>query len=163
MNLYQLSNKYEEALMSMLNQPELPSQAILDTSQAFEGEIKIKATDIGALMINLDAQMDAMKEAIERMKSRLKTVEKQKEWLSENLKYAMEKWNITEISSPEFSIKIAKNPPALIIDEELEIPPDYFVTKIEHVPDKNKIKEALMAGKKIGGVTLKSSTRLIVK
>ena len=163
MNLYQLSNKYEQALVSMLNEPELPQECILDTSQAFEGEIKIKALDVGALMLNLDSEASTIKEAIDRMKKRLELIEKNKKWLQENIKFAMEKWNITEISCPEFILKLCTNPCSLVIDEELDIPPEYFVTKTEHVPDKNKIKEALKNGEKINGVHLQSSKRLIIK
>jgi len=163
MTLYQLSEKYERALTDLLANDELPEQALFDTKEAMQGEIMIKAQDVGAYFLNLDAECEAMKQVITRMQDRLKSREKKRNWLKSELQNAMERCAINEISRPEFTIKLANNPSCVVIDEELSIPPEYFRKKTEIVPDKKKIKEAIEDGIIIEGAHLESTKRLVIK
>ena len=98
MTLYNLSDKYERALTELLADDELPEQALFDTKEAMQGEIIIKALDVGAYFLNLDAECEAMKQVITRMQDRLKSREKKRNWLKSELQDAMERCAINEIS-----------------------------------------------------------------
>jgi hypothetical protein len=57
-------------------------------------------------------------------------------------------------------LKLKKNPPALVIDDQAKIPSKYEKQKIEISLDKVAIKAAIKAGEEVPGVHLEQGTSL---
>src|SRR5690606_32954751 len=73
--------------------------------------------------------------------------------------------DINSIDAPLFSIKVAKNPPAVEIFDERQIPADYMSDPPPPapVPDKKLIAQAIKDGHEVPGAKLAQGFRLAVK
>lgn len=160
--LYHLTDQYRHAL-SVLDDADLPAEIVADTLEGLAGEIEIKATNVAAYHLNLVAESNAIKEAIDRMSARRKTLESRIESLRDYLKSNMERCGITEIKSPEFVLKIKSNPPAVIIDNEDSIPDGYKIRKEIVSIDKRGLSTAMKSGEIIPGARLIQDTRLEIR
>jgi len=163
LSLYSLSEQYNKAFYELIDNLEIDEQAFLDTMEAIEGEIKLKAQNVGAFFLNIEAEISAIKEAENKMQARRKWLQKKSEQLKFYLKSNMERCAILEIKSPEFSIKLANNPSSLIVDNEDVIDAEYFEIETVKTLNKNKVKQALKDGLTIEGVHLEHSKRLVIK
>lgn len=97
------------------------------------------------------------------MRARRQATEKRIAWLKSYLLQSMQACEITEISCPEFAIRIARNPCAVVISDESQLPQDYMVEKISYAPDKQAIREALRQGEEIPGARIEQRSRLVVR
>ena len=84
-------------------------------------------------------------------------------YLKRYLRENMERTELLAIEAPEFTIKLQKNARRVVIDDEDELPAVYVKEKLEFVPDKLAIKEALKSGETVPGAHLEQSNRLVIK
>lgn len=163
MKLYELTNQYHNALTA-LDDPDLPPEAVQDTLEGLQGEITEKGKNVAAYFQNLEADVEAMKAAEQRIAQRRKTAESRVRQMKEYLLHNMQECGISEISCPEFTVKLGKCPASVEIVDKDELPKQYIVTKTETAPDKKALKEALQNGDDINGARLVADKqRLIVR
>jgi len=163
LKLYEVTDIYLRALKG-LEDSDLPENVVLNTLDALEGALEVKATNVAAYFQNLEAEANAIKNAETRMAKRRKAIESRVEWLRHYLKTNMDRCGITEIKSPEFVLKIVKNPPMMVIDHQDAIPEQFMrIIPETREPDKNALKEALKTGEVIPGAHLETQTRLSIK
>ena len=158
-NLYELSADYRDALKELID---LEDEAVVDTLDALKGELQIKAVNVAKYAENLKAAAKAIKEAEARMKQRRTAIENRAKHLTIYLKNNMEAAKIMRIETPEFVLSIQKNPPAVEIYDEENIPAEFRREKIIKSIDKPKLKAALAVGS-VPGANLVRGTRLVIK
>jgi len=158
-SLYEIKNDYLKALDELID---MDDEAVIDTLDAMKGELEIKAMNVAAYTMNLDATVGAMKEAEKRIAARRKTIENKTNRIRKYIKDAMEDARIFKIETPEMKLSIAKNPPKVeVVDEDL-IPEEFKTEKITIVLDKKALKSALNNGG-VDGAVLVHGTRLAIK
>lgn len=158
-SLYEIKSEYVQALEELVD---MDDEAVVDTLDALKGELEVKATNVAAYTLSLDATVNAMKEAEKRMADRRKTLENKMARIKEYIKDSMEDARIFKIETPEMKLSIAKNPAKVeVIDEEL-VPDEFKVEKTTIVLDKKKLKTSLQNGG-VDGAVLTQSTRLNIK
>jgi len=163
MKLYEISEQYQQAL-SELESSDLPAEVVQDTLEALKGDLEVKAKNVAAFIANRNAEIAAVKEASKKLADRAKYEEARIQRLKEYLKFNMERNEITEIRSPELVLKIAKNPPSVVIDDADLIPQDYKrEIPAKYEPDKSAIKKAYKDGYIVPGTHIASTTRLDIK
>lgn len=163
LKLYEVTETYLRALNS-LEDSDLPEQVIQDTLEGLAGALEVKAKNVAAFCYNLEAEVDAIQAAIDKMIARRQATKKRIDWLRHYLKTNMDRCGITEIKSPEFVLKIVKNPPMVVIDNQESIPAQFMrIIPETREPDKNALKEALKTGEVIPGAHLETQTRLSIK
>jgi hypothetical protein len=154
--LYEIAREHQVALTEMLEIEDLPADVLQHTMEALTGEFEAKGLSVAAFFQNLDADVNAMKEAELKMATRRKAVEKRISSLKGYLLDNMLRTEITEISCPEFKITVRNNPAAVVVMDESLIPEDFkhYVETIKI--DKVAIKRAggcpgieLVAGKSL--------------
>lgn len=160
--LYLLAANYQKCF-DLLGQEEIDEQTVLDTIESLDGEINTKMKAVSGFFLNLEAQADAISEARKKMADRENLLRKQIEWYKTYLKNAMQANGFTEVSCPEFCIKLKKNPVKTVIDSMVAIPEIYKNAEVVYTPDKKAIKEALQAGENIPGAHLEQDYRLDIK
>lgn len=162
--LYEISGEYLSVL-DALTDPEndIPADAISDTLDGIEGQLKDKAQNVAMYMRNLESVAASIKEAEQAMAARRKSIEKRTQWLNDYIKRSMESTGITKIESPWFVLSIVKNPPALEITSEEDLPEAYKHARIVIDIDKAAIKDALKSGDNVPGAALTQGTRLVIK
>ena len=70
--LYEISGRYQAALDSLTDNPDIPEDAIRDTLEGLEGEFEEKAIAVAAAIKNLAAESAAIDKAIHDIQRLLK-------------------------------------------------------------------------------------------
>jgi trehalose-6-phosphatase len=125
-HLYDIADNYNAAFNAMAAIDDLPEDVMIDTLNAIEDEFKNKAIAVAGYFKNIDADIQAMKDAEKAIKQRRLAKEKHVEWMKGYLLRNMEETGITVIESPYFKISISNNPESVeVIDENL-IPAEFI-------------------------------------
>jgi hypothetical protein len=162
MNLYTISDRYEQALIEF-EDTELPDEVIADTLEALEGELIDKGKNVAAFIKNMEADVKAIKEAAKAMRDRASVMERRANYLKLLLLNTMQKHKINEISCPWFVIKPRRNPPAVTITNADNISKKYLKEVIEYKIDKKMIAADLRLGAVVHGAEFTQRWRLDIK
>ena len=147
--LYDLTGKYLQlAELAEETDPQLFS----DTMDSITDAIKDKAVGYAKVDKELAKDEKALKEEAKRFSARAKTIANNRKNLKQSLQNTMELTGTEKIKTPEFTIYIQNNPPALKIPDESQIPA--YLTKTNVVPDTARIKELLKKGTEVPGAEL---------
>lgn len=162
--LYQLVDQYRH--LQVLEDPELPEEAVRDTLEGLEGEINVKATNVARFIANQEAFAEAVEEAAKAMAERAKRLRRRADGIRGYLLVQMQAAGIERIEAPEFTLAVRKNPPSVIVDSIGELPDEYLAPPPpppEPKPDKKAIAAAIKAGTHVPGARLEQSVRLEIK
>lgn len=148
--LHELTGQFLE----LANNEDLPAEAIRDTLEAMEGDIKSKAVSLADWALDMDGNIEKIDAAIERLQEKKKSISKRKESLIEYLRNNMEATGISKIQCPLFSITLAAGRESVAISDDSAIPDDFLNVKTVISPDKTAIAKALKEGKEVAGASL---------
>ena len=150
--LYELT-RYQSELERLADSGEVPPEEIADTLQALEGDIKEKAVQVAALTRNLDSAAEAIREAGLAMIARAERLERRADGIRNYLLFHLQVAGITKIEAPWFVVSVRKNPPSVVIEDEIQIPAEFMVQPPPPPPrpDKVAIGAKLKAGETVRG------------
>ncbi|HEM4672004.1 TPA: siphovirus Gp157 family protein [Streptococcus suis] len=134
----------------------------LDTLESIDWmeQFEEKVENTVKVIKNKEAEKKQLKEEIDRLTARYKSIDNDITRLKTGLQGAFEITGHDKVKTLLFTVSLAKNQPSVVVDEEL-LPKKYFV--ITKKPDKNAIKELLNAGKKVKGAVLQESRSLRIR
>lgn len=112
MNLYELTKEWQDVL-AMLEDPEIPDDAIFDTLEMIEGDMDSKADSYAKIIRDLGADVIKMRAEIERLAARERTVKARAERLKGLLESSMRESGRTKFKTALFTYSIQKNGGAL--------------------------------------------------
>lgn len=147
MTLYELTDNYRN-LLEMAQNPDIDEQAIKDTLEAIQGDIKEKADGYAKVIKELDGETDKLSAEIKRLTDRKNTIQNNIAYMKQSLKEAMTATGNLKFRTDLFSFNIQKNPPALIVDNEETIPSEYLIPQEPKI-DKKAIIDFLKNGNKV--------------
>ena len=129
MNLYDLTNKYQELLNLMQSvdttDPE-QNEVYQETLNALDGAIEDKAENIVHVLQQLKYNEEVIGKEISRLQAKKRALNNNQRNLKDYLKDTMEFTGKTKIKSPLFSIWVQNNNPRMVVDDETKIPPHFF-------------------------------------
>lgn len=162
--LYELAADYRRALETLADL-DLPEEVVQDTLEALKGEVEVKATNVAAFVRNLEALAEQIRQAEAQMAARRKAIESRAERVRQYLLANMQACGITKIECPWFVVAIRKNPPAVEIIDEAQLPERFLVSPPPPPPkpDKRAILEALKAGEEVPGARLTQGVRVEIR
>ncbi len=161
--LYELTENHR-ALQKLVDDEDLPTEAIKDTFEGIEGEFNDKAISLITVVNNIKSDTDAIDAEIKRLQDRKKTKVKAQDSMKEYLRSNMEATGISKIECPLFSITLANGRDIVQIDDETSIPPDYIDIKMTSTPMKKEILADMKTGAVIPGASIgKSKPSLRIK
>ena len=155
-SLYQLTSQYQ-----VLTDLDIPIEEKADTLELIEESIQEKGKNIGFVLQSFDVQEAALKTHLADVQAKIKAIQNHRERLKEYLKEGMERCDIQKIESPYFTISLQKSPASVVIDDEGQIPDDYFEYK--RTPKKSLIKEAISEGYEIPGCHLETGNHVRIR
>lgn len=161
MKLYEIAAQYREALEA-LQDAAYGEQSIKDTLEGLQGELSQKVEAVAAVVLNIEARAKAMERAAKNMQERCRAEKARAEAARKYLKETLDSVGMTSLHTPQFDLKIKRNPPALEVVDDSIIPPQFWVTP-EPELDTGALKEALKNGEDIKGARLTQATRLEIK
>lgn len=109
---------------------------------------------------NYDSQAESINQEIKKLQDRIKSCEKNSDWLSKSLKNLIVEGE--KYTYPTAVISWRKSNPVEVLNET-EIPEIYFRIKTEKTVDKDKITKAINAGEVVAGAILKQKFNMRVK
>lgn len=142
-NLYDLVGQYDQ-LMDMLYDPDLDETCLLDTMEAIEGEIEVKAQNYCKIISMMESNSKGLDDEIKRLQAKKKAIDNRTKWLKNRLYIAMKELGIPKIKTDLYTISIQKNggvKPVVLTGEV----PDNF-KKVIYEDDMTKVREALNDG-----------------
>lgn len=161
-SLYHIADRYQQALRELADM-DLPAECVADTLEGIEGEIQEKSRNVAAFFQNLEAEARAMKEAEDRIRARRQAIENKVVRMKDYLKNNMEHCGITEISCPEFTVRVRQNPGRVVVDDEDKIPDEFVRIKLTREIDKRALGDAIKGGLDTDAAHLVRGTRLEVR
>jgi hypothetical protein len=164
LTLYEIAAEYRqmvEALMATDND----AQTIADTIEGESYPLEVKARNVAYAIKTLQANAEAIKGAEEEMSRRRKALENRAANIREYLLECMTLAGIQKVECPHFVIKIAANPPSVVIDDERQIPAEFMKTPEPPPPqpDKRAIGDAMKAGQDVPGARLVRGQRVDIR
>ena len=129
MNLYDLTNKYQELLnlMQSVDTTDPDKQEVFqDTLESLDGAIEDKAENIVHVLQQLKYNEEVIGKEISRLQAKKRALNNNQRNLKDYLKDTMEFTGKTKIKSPLFSIWVQNNNPRMIVEDETKIPPQFF-------------------------------------
>ncbi len=159
MNLYEISNEYQQVLNDICEIEGITQEVINDTLSPISTDFKIKAINLTSYFKNLEVDCVAMKEAEKSIGERRKRIENKVEYLKTYLKNEMINTGINKIECPYFNITLSKSKPSVEVIDQESIPEEFIRTTIKKEADKNAI--SLAGG--CEGVEIKESWALRIK
>lgn len=158
MRLHELSADYLS-----LQEEDIGEEAIADTLEAIEGEIELKAENIGLLVENWESDIAVLTEYKKKLEAKIATKKNRIESLKDYLRENMEVTGIKKIQCPLFAINCVSGRDMVSIDDQDQLPDEFVSVQVVTKPDKKKILEALKQGDDVSGASLtrtKSSIRI---
>jgi hypothetical protein len=127
-----------------------------------EGETSLHETIAAAIdqIDNLDVMVIGLKAKEEAFADRRKAIEARAESLRAAIEQAMIAAEQTNIPLPTATVFISKRKPSLIVENEAEIPSEFFIEQERPAPklDKRALAAALADGRAVPGATLDNGT-----
>lgn len=164
MSLYDLTGELAE-LQRLAEDGEDVSEALARV----EGDLEKKGLGIAHVLRNLEADVTALNAETERLIEKSQRLVRQHKRLGEYVLATMQARGVHAIKGPAFSLKVAENPPKVVVEDESAIPPEYMRTPDpppppKAVPDKKAILAAFKEhGEVVPGTRIERGVRLVIK
>jgi hypothetical protein len=167
LKLYEISGQYRQ-LAERLAEMDLDAQTVADTIEAsgLTDALQVKAQGVEMVARAAEMHCPAIDAEIARLQVLKERRQKIAAGLREYIRRNMETAEIQRIECPLFALTLKKNPPAVEVLDEKEVPAQFWVTPQPKPPepriDKKSIAAAIKAGQAIPGARLVQNTRLEV-
>ncbi|HEL1740199.1 TPA: siphovirus Gp157 family protein [Streptococcus suis] len=157
-NIYELTGIFKQIaeMEGIDEETKLDTLESIDWTEQFEEKVE----NTVKVIKNKEADVDQLKEEIDRLTKRKKSIENDITRLKTGLQGAFEITGHEKVKTLLFTVSLANNQPSVVVDEDL-LPKKYFIQTLK--PDKTAIKELLKAGKKVKGAMLQESRSLRIR
>ena len=157
MNLYELTESFTAVQTAI----EEGNMDLVDTLEAIEGAIEVKAQGIIAVTRNVTSQIEAIKAEEKRLADMRKARENHLKRLKEYCLDAMQQTGKQQIKTDLGVMRIQASPARLVVNSPEDVPAEYQTIIPEHCEvDNERVKEALKAGKVVPGAELVQGVHL---
>lgn len=152
MNLYDLTADWE-SVYQMLDDPDIPEDAIMDSLEGIEMIMEDKADSIAKILKAMDGDIGATDAEIKRLQARNASLKNRAAWLKKSLEDMMRTTGKTKFKTALFSFGIQKNGGKLPVEfvSGCNVPAEWLKPGD---PDTTRIREHLEAGHELGFATL---------
>lgn len=147
MTLYDIVGEYQE-LYSLLSDPEIDEQTVLDTLEGLQGDLEVKAEGYIKVMRQLDAEAEAYKKEAEFFNNKATVIQNNITNMKKKLCEAMILTGHDDkvgLKAGDFTLKIQGNGGKQPLEITGDIPQNMM--KVIYEPDNNLIREYLSTQK----------------
>ncbi|MGQ7367132.1 siphovirus Gp157 family protein [Streptococcus suis] len=157
-SIYELTGIFKQIaeMEGIDEETKLDTLESIDWTEQFEEKVE----NTVKVIKNKEAEKKQLKEEIDRLTARYKSIDNDITRLKTGLQGAFEITGHEKVKTLLFTVSLANNQPSVVVDEDL-LPKKYFIQTLK--PDKTAIKELLKAGKKVKGAVLQESRSLRIR
>jgi hypothetical protein len=167
MNIYQISTELQNIFHGFdenYDENGEITEKCIQKIESLQCSMEQKCISFGSYILNVEAEYKAIEEAEKSIKKRRERLEKKSKDLRSYLQLNMERCGINEIKgSPYFILKLKKNPVSVFIKDEALIGNEFKKVREVISIDKSKIRDEIIAGRKVLGAELIQNNRLEIK
>ena len=161
-NIYQITGEYQN-LVRILTENEGELTPEIEQALAInKDELQAKGINYGFVIKNIDAEIDIIDSEIKRLQGLKKVRTNAIERLKTTLQSAMELYEIQELKTPIIKINFRKSE-STEFSNVADIPEDYITIKMERIPNKVAIKDAIKQGIEVPGAFIQTNYNLQIK
>lgn len=124
--LYEIVGAFKE-LLEMASEENMDQKLISDTLEGVEFEFEEKADGYAKVVKMLEGDVEAIDKEIKRLTEKKNTIKNNISGIKKNLENAMITTGKTEFKTLLFGYNIQKNPVSVSIDDENQIPKDFWI------------------------------------
>ncbi|HEL1583971.1 TPA: siphovirus Gp157 family protein [Streptococcus suis] len=157
-SIYELTGIFKQIaeMEGIDEETKLDTLESIDWTEQFEEKVE----NTVKVIKNKEAEKKQLKEEIDRLTARYKSIDNDITRLKTGLQSAFEITGHEKVKTLLFTVSLANNQPSVVVNEDL-LPKKYFIQTLK--PDKTAIKESLKAGKKVRGAVLQESRSLRIR
>ena len=124
--LYEIVGEFKE-LLEMASEENMDQKLISDTLEGVEFEFEEKADSYAKVVKMLEGDVEAKDKEIKRLTEKKNTIKNNISGIKKNLENAMITTGKTKFKTLLFGYNIQKNPVSVSIDDENQIPKDFWI------------------------------------
>lgn len=124
--LYEIVGAFKE-LLEMASEENMDQKLISDTLEGVEFEFEEKADGYAKVVKMLEGDLEAIDKEIKRLTEKKNTIKNNISGIKKNLENAMITTGKTKFKTLLFGYNIQKNPVSVSIDDENQIPKDFWI------------------------------------
>lgn len=124
--LYEIVGAFKE-LLEMASEENMDQKLISDTLEGIEFEFEEKADGCAKVVKMLEGDVEAIDKEIKRLTEKKNTIKNNISGIKKNLENAMITTGKTKFKTLLFGYNIQKNPVSVSIDDENQIPKDFWI------------------------------------
>ena len=124
--LYEIVGAFKE-LLEMASEESMDQKLISDTLEGIEFEFEEKADGYAKVVKMLEGDVEAIDKEIKRLTEKKNTIKNNISGIKKNLENAMITTGKTKFKTLLFGYNIQKNPVSVSIDDENQIPKDFWI------------------------------------
>lgn len=124
--LYEIVGEFKE-LLEMASEENMDQKLISDTLEGVEFEFEEKADSYAKVVKMLEGDVEAIDKEIKRLTEKKNTIKNNISGIKKNLENAMITTGKTKFKTLLFGYNIQKNPVSVSIDDENQIPKDFWI------------------------------------
>ncbi len=124
--LYEIVGAFKE-LLEMASEENMDQKLISDTLEGIEFEFEEKADGYAKVVKMLEGDVEAIDKEIKRLTEKKNTIKNNISGIKKNLENAMITTGKTKFKTLLFGYNIQKNPVSVSIDDENQIPKDFWI------------------------------------
>lgn len=162
MNLYELTQEFESAMANIVIDEETGEVSGFEAVDALDTAFEDKAEAYAVTIKNLLAEAAALKNERDNMKAREDAVKRRAEVLKKHLADSMTAVGKDKIETAKAALSFRRSRQVSIVNDVL-VPDDLCVVKIDRKPDKTAIGKLLKSGESVPGAELVENMNLKVK
>lgn len=162
MNIYPLDEIYDQIIEKKYIGLPLNNFEISNDNY-FNENIDKKSIHYASKIKNLEAEQQAIVEAIKILEKKDFIIEEKIQKLRDELKYLLDTNDLKKIKTPFFDITLCLNNPGTNINDPSLIPDEYIIETVSKRIDRSKILKDLKQGVLIPGAELEQKTRVEIK
>lgn len=161
---FELAEQYRRLAEFLTEQHDDP-QVIRDTLESESGPLDEHLENLAKMVRNLETADSGIVRTMEDLAARHATLQKAAERGRKMILDLMQRAQRERVTTAMFSLAVKKNPPAVVIDAEADLPAE-FLSQPEPprpVPDKKAIAAALKSGREVPGAHCEQAVRLDIR
>lgn len=165
MNLYEISSEYKSALESLdidHETGEITGGESFDILMSKAESFELKAENVALYIKDIDALASSIKTEEKTLKERRTALEGKLDWLKRYMTATFTNAGLNKLETAKCRVSFRRTT-SVRIDDENEIPTEYFNEKILLEPSKSRIKDAITGGILVPGASLVTNNNIQIK
>lgn len=160
--IYNIESEYMQLMSELENNEGEITPDIEARLQINKEDLEKKAVSYGYVIKQFDADMAQVQSEIERLTKIAQQKQTAQERLKTRISEAMKQFKVEKIQLNNLTLSFRKSE-SVVIDVDAKIPAKYLTKKVNTTIDKKGLKNAIKAGLKFKGISVKENDNLQIK